>query len=912
MAPLATCSNGGISVDAGIDNNGNGILDSSEVTSTQYICNGTNGSSGFSTLVLVSNEPAGTNCIYGGKIISVGIDTNQDGVLGSSEVTSSNFICNGTNGTNGATGATGTNGTNSLIKITSEPVGVNCASGGLKITSGIDANNNGVLDTGEEGTPNYVCGGANGATGTNGTNGTNTGIFAPMGVVAAGADGKVVITWNQNPADMITSSNIYWSTNPNITRLNSTQITGATSPYTVTGLTNGTTYYFFATGVNVSGEGPASWPVSAIPGTPPSIAPANVIATPGNGTNTITWTASADASVIGYSVYRSLTPGVTAASGIAMGYLSATTTYVDYVNNGTAYYYAVTAVNGYGENVLSAEVSATPQGPPPAPQGFTATAGNGQVALSWTASPGATSYKVYDNSSWWSSTLVASPVGTTYTVTGLTNGNYYYYYVTAVNAVGESAQSNGANATPNIAPAVPTGVSAAAGAGQVTLSWAPVTGATQYVIYWSTTPGVTNASLNAVTVSACCMGGTSYYTHSGLINGTTYYYVVAAMNNMATSAVSAEVSGIPLAGKTMPVTQAATGITDTTANIAGSFSNPTAFTTTAWLEYGATTLYGSMTQSSTYAYSGNILLGSALSGLTQGTTYHYRVVTQNSAGTFYGNDSTLTTRNTPQLVFTGYSNGFAVDGTKIYFMDFAYLFSVPIIGGASTQLTAQTVGMPYQVDAANVYTAGNSYNAVTMTWGYRVNKIDKTTGVITALATSLINITSLAVDATDVYWIESNAVRKVNIIGTPVVTNLASGLIGASALAINTANVYWSDSGGIKTVAKAGGLITAINPSSGNRIVADASNIYWGDGWRVYTMGLTGGATTTLVSSMCGVFTMDTINIYCGNGDSIDKISIAGGPVTTVSYAPGGANNITVDATNVYWSNWNGIYKAPK
>ncbi len=39
-APIATCPNGGITVQSGIDTNGNGVLDPSEVTSTQYVCNG--------------------------------------------------------------------------------------------------------------------------------------------------------------------------------------------------------------------------------------------------------------------------------------------------------------------------------------------------------------------------------------------------------------------------------------------------------------------------------------------------------------------------------------------------------------------------------------------------------------------------------------------------------------------------------------------------------------------------------------------------------------------------------------------------------------------------------------------------------------------------------------------------------
>jgi hypothetical protein len=89
--------------------------------------------------------------------------------------------------------------------------------------------------------------------------------------------------------------------------------------------------------------------------------------------------------------------------------------------------------------------------PPAAPTGLTATAGNGQVALSWTASSGATSYNVYRGtaSGEESSTPIATGVtAANYTVTGLTNGTPYYFKVAAVNAGGVSGFSSQATATP--------------------------------------------------------------------------------------------------------------------------------------------------------------------------------------------------------------------------------------------------------------------------------------------------------------------------------------------------------------------------------------------------------------------------------------------------------------------------------
>lgn len=98
--------------------------------------------------------------------------------------------------------------------------------------------------------------------------------------------------------------------------------------------------------------------------------------------------------------------------------------------------------------------------PPGAPTGLAASAGNAQASLSWTApaSNGGvaiTSYRVYRGTSPGTETLLTSGgcsglgVVVSCTDTGLTNGQAYYYKVSAVNSLGEGAQSNEASATPS-------------------------------------------------------------------------------------------------------------------------------------------------------------------------------------------------------------------------------------------------------------------------------------------------------------------------------------------------------------------------------------------------------------------------------------------------------------------------------
>ncbi|HEY1463667.1 MAG TPA: glycoside hydrolase family 44 protein [Terriglobales bacterium] len=86
---------------------------------------------------------------------------------------------------------------------------------------------------------------------------------------------------------------------------------------------------------------------------------------------------------------------------------------------------------------------------PAAPTGLSATAGSTQVALTWTASTGATSYHVKRGTATGGPyTTVNSPTAASFTDTGLTNGTAYFYVVTAVNTAGESANSSQATATP--------------------------------------------------------------------------------------------------------------------------------------------------------------------------------------------------------------------------------------------------------------------------------------------------------------------------------------------------------------------------------------------------------------------------------------------------------------------------------
>ncbi|MBV9850105.1 MAG: fibronectin type III domain-containing protein, partial [Armatimonadetes bacterium] len=169
----------------------------------------------------------------------------------------------------------------------------------------------------------------------------------------------------------------------------------------------------------------------------------------------LTWNAVPHA--VGYAVLRGTAHG---GPYTQVGTTAGTTSFNDSgLSAGTTYYYVVAAHTAAETSAYSNEASATTSThvqPPAAPTGLTATAGNGQVGLSWQAVNGAASYNVYRSTT--SSGEGVTPYKTglaaaAFTDTAVSDGTAYYYVVTAVNAAGESAHSAEASATPFSVPA---------------------------------------------------------------------------------------------------------------------------------------------------------------------------------------------------------------------------------------------------------------------------------------------------------------------------------------------------------------------------------------------------------------------------------------------------------------------------
>ena len=347
---------------------------------------------------------------------------------------------------------------------------------------------------------------------------------APTQLIAVGADGQVTLAWNA-PAGAV-SFNVYRSTSSGgegSTPI-ATDISG--DSFIDTGLTDGQTYYYEVTAVDTGGESAPSAEASATPLAPTAVSspPTNLAPTAGDTTATLQWIAAQGAA--SYNVYRGTASGqeTLLQSGIT------TTSFRDTgLTDGTAYYYEVTSVNSFGEGSPSSEVSVTPHTfPPPTPIGVTATAGNDEVSLSWTAASDASSYNIYRSTDAGNEVIYQQGVlGTSFTDTGVTNGVTYYYQVSAANGVGESNLSIEVSATP--LPPLPTAATSLAATAlndtQIGLTWRDSSASLTGFEVLRSTNDVNFSVLTTLDPTA-----TSYTDSYGLAAGTTYYYQIIAMN----------------------------------------------------------------------------------------------------------------------------------------------------------------------------------------------------------------------------------------------------------------------------------------------------------------------------------------------------------------------------------------------
>ena len=491
----------------------------------------------------------------------------------------------------------------------------------------------------------------------------------------------------------ITAGN--WASATQATGEPAPQVAGSAETFTVTGLSESTTYYF---AIKTSDEVPNESALSNVPSAATATTAPDALTDLATGTVTtssvaLSWTAPGDDGTTGtattydvrYSTSR-ITAGNWASATLASGEPapsvagSAESFTVTGLSESTTYYFAIKTSDAVpNESALSNVPSATTaDGTAPADVTDLATVGvtTSSVALSWTA-PGddgatgaATTYDVrYSTSTititagnWASATQAtgepapsAAGSAESFTVTGLSESTTYYFAIKTSDEVpNESALSNvPTSATATTAPDAVTGLATGTvTATSVALSWtAPgddgATGtATTYDVRYSTstiTAGNWGSATQATGEPAPSAAGSGEtFTVTGLSESTTYYFAIKTSDEVPNESGLSNVPSATTADGTAPadVTDLATG-TVTTSSVALSWTAPgddgATGTATAYdIRYSTSTITTGNWATATQATGepAPSVAGSAetftVTGLSESTTYYFGIKTSDA------------------------------------------------------------------------------------------------------------------------------------------------------------------------------------------------------------------------------------------------------------------------------------------
>ena len=356
------------------------------------------------------------------------------------------------------------------------------------------------------------------------------------------------------------------------------------SEFTVTELTNGTTYGFQVRARNNGGEGPVSDTVTATPSGPPA-APVDLVATPGNKQVKLQWFNPSDSNIDKYQIQYGPGDNLSQWADISGSDATTTTHTVDGLANGTEYTFQLRAVDGdraaNDQAGPESSVTATPNDatPPPAKMvnvqqmvSNVTDGSEGEVKFTWdapTESSTVTGYQYrYDETDSnpvgaWKQVWTAVPGDdatikeTTISLSGL--GATIFFQLRAVGGDGEATavtveHSNTPSETTTTPPSKPTSLMATATPGQVALSWTAPSGTLIRFQYRQSTDDGGSWSPDWTDIPTSAPGETNAdsFTKTGLTDGSVYIFEVRAVAGTADSPlfgtgarVSATAGGAP-------------------------------------------------------------------------------------------------------------------------------------------------------------------------------------------------------------------------------------------------------------------------------------------------------------------------------------------------------------------------------
>jgi hypothetical protein len=322
------------------------------------------------------------------------------------------------------------------------------------------------------------------------------------------------------------------------------------------------------------------------------------------------------------------------------------------LNKGDLYYFKAVATSsgGTGNGAQDTELTY-----PSAPTNFTVSPTAAQNALAWSKTSDVQQTLIRHSTTTYpqntsDGTQTYFNTGTSYSHGSLTNGLTYYYTVwgyateggltkysyNAVSGYGMPFATTTATVTTLAATTVGTTSATLNGRLSNLGGYATVDVSFQ----WYTGGGTwTDHVTTPVTKSATCDFNEPL---TGLAAATLHHFRVKATNGAGT--VYGADTTFTTGGYSAPTmtTGAASDLTKTTAKLNGTVTTDGGASVTGYFEWGLTTSYGSTSTTVAGLTTGSTMYLN-LSELTPGTTYHYRVVGTNSAGTAYGSDVSFVT-----------------------------------------------------------------------------------------------------------------------------------------------------------------------------------------------------------------------------------------------------------------------------
>ncbi len=324
----------------------------------------------------------------------------------------------------------------------------------------------------------------------------------------------------------------------------------------------------------------------------------------------------------------------------------------------TTYHYRVKSTDTAGNQATSGDYTfTTSDGTPPVISNVASSSITSSGAtISWTTNEASDSQVEYGMTTGYGSTTTLNTTKVTshsQSLSGLKAGTTYHYRVKSKDAAGNLATSvdctfaTASDTTPPVISSVAISSITDSGA---TISWTTNEASDSQVDCGTTSSYGSSTTLNTTMVTSHSQA------LSGLTASTTYHFHVKSKDASSNLATSGDYTFMTTSDKTPPVISNVTASSITSSGATISWTTNEASDTQ--VEYGTTTGYGSSTTLNTTKVTSH---SQSLSGLTAGTTYHYRVKSRDVAGYQAVSDDYAFSTTSAIDITTGLVAAFAFD-----------------------------------------------------------------------------------------------------------------------------------------------------------------------------------------------------------------------------------------------------------